>query len=123
MSTSVTESKSLTPSDNPGETPKDAIGEFHISKPMLVITEQDLSNEARGTLAAIKRKDRVLGGERPTEVQTLLDAIPGAIARRLQRITPENFTLAEITIELALDVTIPGFEMGGTVTVTLQPKG
>jgi hypothetical protein len=78
-------------------------------------------HEVRGTVAAIAREDRVLGGERASDIQTGFDAIPSSIAQRLERITPKNFKLAEISLELALAVQIPGFEMGGTVSVTLQP--
>lgn len=120
MSTPAMESKPSIRSGEPGNKSEEAI--CKLPKPVLIITNSDLPSEVRGIAAAIERGDRVLGGAHSTDIQALFDSIPGAIARRLQRITPESFTLAEISIELALDVSIPGFEMGGTVTATLRPK-
>jgi hypothetical protein len=121
MSTSGTE-PSVNQLSHLPQQPQSPVVTTDFSKPPLVITENDLEPDIRGMVHAVRNKDRVLGGTHTNEVEAVFDAIPGTIARRLRRITPAEFRLAEITLELALDVDIPGFKIGGTVTVTLQPK-
>jgi hypothetical protein len=91
-----------------------------VEQPTLVVTERDLPGDVRNLLIAERDETRLLGG-RASTAQALFDAIPSVIARRLERIVPDNFTLEEIELKLLLDVEIPGFKCGGDITVKLRP--
>ncbi len=89
-------------------------------EPPLLLTLDDLQADTRNALAATSTGDRLLGGGET--LQAVYDELPGAIARRLKRITPSDFRVAKVTLKLQLDVNIPGVKVGGTVDVTLEPS-
>jgi hypothetical protein len=91
------------------------------AQPKLVIREKDLPGELNGRLKADSQGTRVLGGT--DTAQAVFDAIPGVIAKRLEKIVPKDFVLAEVELKLALDFEIPGFKCGGDVVVKLRPAG
>lgn len=86
----------------------------------LIITEKDLPADVRSVIAAEHDSTELLGGSDAT--QAIFDAMPGIIARRLKRLVPGDFKLAEIEMKLVLDVEIPGFKCGGDITIKLQPE-
>lgn len=90
-------------------------------QPKLVVTEQDLPGDVRNQLLANRDKTRLLGSRSET-TQALFNSIPGIVARRLERIIPNDFRLEEIELKLLLDVDVPGFKCGGDITVRLRPQ-
>lgn len=120
MSTSDTEHSEKRPQFDELVT-QPVVGHVVVTRPRLLITENDLAPETKGRLSAIGRNDRVLGGYN-ADIQAIFDSVPALVARRLKSITPKNFRLSEVSLELTLDVALPGFEIGGTVTMTMEPK-
>jgi hypothetical protein len=60
------------------------------NQPLLVIPAQDLPANVRAKVAVRLAGVRVLEGAHDDALTTLFDALPGVIARRLQRITPPH---------------------------------
>jgi hypothetical protein len=88
--------------------------------PLLVVRKSDFSPGSINALNAIQNGSRLLGVDEP--VQAIFDELPGVVARRLKKVVPDDFTLTSITFNLALSVDVPGFNVGGTVEVTLSSK-
>jgi hypothetical protein len=118
MSISVTESeetaKVLSLSVDPGDRAA------RLDRPVLIVRPGDLPPEVKGIADSLRANTRALGGN-DDQLQTLFDAIPAVIARRVRSITPKEFKLASVELELALDVAIPGIEVSGTVKISLEP--
>lgn len=91
----------------------------------IVLDEQDFDPAVRGALQAKQAGNRVLGGDvlgGDEARRRLIDAMPKAIASRLEKIVPANFKIKEI--ELAIRVKGSPFGMGleGDIKVKLTPE-
>jgi hypothetical protein len=84
----------------------------------LILTENDLDPIVRGALST-KVKGRVLGGE---STQILFDAIPGAIAKKIQSMIPKDFELRELEMHLSLGGKVFGVGLDGDVKVRFGPS-
>src|SRR5262245_24092066 len=92
----------------------------------LTITDEDFDAKALSTVRAVQKGKKVLGGdsneERDQIQRALLDALPAAVARRLKRITPPDFVVAEVQMKLSLGGKICGIGVDGDVNVKFAPR-
>ena len=87
----------------------------------LIIGEQDLDPTVRARVKAALAGQSVLGGEEDA-VRILFDSLPIVLAKRLKAITPADFRVAEIELEISLGGKLFGAELSGHVVVRLAPK-
>lgn len=79
----------------------------------LVVNEDDLPPDARTKIRSASDGVAILGSE---DVQkALFDALPSVIAKRLSRIVPEGFTLAEIELQFTVAGQLFGSGIGAEV--------
>lgn len=86
----------------------------------LIITEQDLPPDARTSLRSAADGVAILGGD--DTQQAIFDALPSVIAKRLKRIVPEGFALAEIEIQFSVAGQLFGSGVAGEVRAKYSPK-
>ena len=90
-------------------------------KPLkLVLRETDVDARVGAQLAANSEGVRVLATD--DSIRTLFDALPTAIARRVQSITPEGFRIVEIELSLSVEGKLWGTGISGDVKVKLAPR-
>lgn len=85
---------------------------------VLEITNEDLDPAVIARLKA-QEETVVLSGD---AVRALYDAMPRAVAKRIERIVPGNYDLAELTLTFAVKGNLLFGEVGGSVTAKLVPK-
>ena len=90
--------------------------------PKLVISIDDMDAPTKRILKAAEMDTRVLGGPEDDTTRALFDALPGAIGRRIRKITPKGFAVTEIQLTLQLSGKLAGLELGGDIGVKLQPN-
>lgn len=84
----------------------------------LRIDESDL----RGIAEQVKARQaghKLLGDD--DSAKALFDALPGAVAKRVQAITPRGFVVTELSLKLVLNGTVCGVGLSGDVVVKLAP--
>jgi hypothetical protein len=91
-------------------------------QPAIVIAPEDLDATARNRIEAAKAKDVILDSSAETAAQVVYDSVPSIIAKKLKKITPQNFVLAEIECKFRIVGKIPTVELNGEVTVKFRPS-
>jgi hypothetical protein len=90
----------------------------------LIIDEVDIDAATRNAVAAAQAGTRVLGSD--SDLQTpermLLDALPAAIARKVQAIVPPEFKIAELEFCFKVEGKLWGSGLAGEVKATLRPR-
>jgi len=84
----------------------------------LVITDGDLPAGKAQQIRAQAGGTQLLGGE---SERALFDALPSAIARRVQNIVPKDFVISELELKMTLNGTVCGVGISGDVVVKLAP--
>ena len=94
----------------------------------LIIDEGDFDVVARSSIEAAQRGTRVLGGpdaehrEATASERVIFDALPSVISRRVQKVIPKGFRIAELEFCFKLEGKIWGSGVGGEVKVKLSPS-
>ncbi len=85
----------------------------------LVITEADIDARTVAEIRARRSGDQVLGdGE-----DSLRDAIPAAVLKRISRVIPlKEYQIVDVTLKFSLGGDFFGVKLGGDVAVKLAPK-
>jgi hypothetical protein len=95
----------------------------------LVVTESDFEPVVRSAITADRDGIRVLGGDSDDSEgiskaeRLVLDALPGAIARRVGAMLPKGFEISELEFCFKLDCKVWGTGVGGEVKAKLRPSG
>jgi hypothetical protein len=91
----------------------------------LEVWETDFSRADQSSIGAAVDGDAVLGGEviDPGLRQAVLDGLPRAVARRVERMVPEGFEAHELRMSFTLSGAPWGVGVGGEVVVTFRPRG
>ena len=88
----------------------------------ITITEEDFDPGDRKKLEARANKSRVLEGEEREVSEMLSEALPKAIARRVDAMKPKNFKVTELQFKLAVSGKVFGSGVAGEVIVKLGPS-
>jgi hypothetical protein len=87
----------------------------------ITLTEADLDPNDRKKIEARANKSRVLEGEEREVEEMLSEALPKAIARRVEAMRPKNFKVTELQFKLAVSGKLFGSGVSGEVIVKLGP--
>lgn len=88
----------------------------------LVLSERDFEASDRKKIEALSKKSRILHGEEKPITEELMDALPKAIAKRIQGLVPKNFAVSEFQFKLHVSGTVFGAGISGDVIVKLAPR-
>jgi hypothetical protein len=93
----------------------------------LVFDDADIDHKTRAAVLAAQQGVRVLGDSRAGQSSAnsperlLLDALPALIARKIERILPPDFEIAELEFCFTLEGKLMGSGMKGEVKAKLRP--
>jgi hypothetical protein len=92
----------------------------------LLIEESDLRPSARNAIQAFQQGVTVLGGEvgatKPTPTRLILDALPDAVTRKIERIVPDGFAISELQFCFKVEGKVFGSGLTGEVKAIFKPR-
>ena len=86
----------------------------------IILTEEDLETSLRSQLEAKRAGHLILGDELESK-KALMNALPKVISKRLGKMIPDGFDIAEIEFSFSVDAKFWDMGIGGEVKVKFSP--